>query len=126
MRLEDLVPPLELCKQIPEGAFADSALCWMLAGTGKHSFWTVTERDATIDDDTFIPAPALIEILEALPTVDSQDYPLACSIDFNTDKHGRRVPFWNVGYSMMGSEGDKNPAAAALKMWLRSTREDEE
>ena len=28
MRLEDLVPPLELCKKIPAGEFADSALVW--------------------------------------------------------------------------------------------------
>ena len=27
--LESIVPPLELCKQIPEGEFEDSALVWV-------------------------------------------------------------------------------------------------
>ena len=28
MRIEDLVPPMKLCKLIPKGKFADSALVW--------------------------------------------------------------------------------------------------
>lgn len=31
-RLENLIPPLELCKQIPAGEFDDSALVW-------YRFW---------------------------------------------------------------------------------------
>ena len=33
--LEDLVPPLELCKKIPAGKFEDSALVNMLQGLQK-------------------------------------------------------------------------------------------
>ena len=29
MELKDLVPPLELCKLIPEGEFSESALCYV-------------------------------------------------------------------------------------------------
>ena len=28
-KLESIVPPLELCKQIPAGEFEDSALVWL-------------------------------------------------------------------------------------------------
>lgn len=56
MKIEDLVPPLEICKQIPEGKFADSALVWL----GERVYIRSGEDAVTF------PAPTLEEILMAL------------------------------------------------------------
>ena len=76
--LKDLVPPLELCKQIPSGAFEDSALVWF--GHDKvyfpppvHSDMEVVPRNELgVTCHVFLetgvrqlyPAPTLAEILE--------------------------------------------------------------
>ena len=43
MTVENLVPPLEMCKQIPDGEFAESAFVWTQeCGTKK---WFVGHRE---------------------------------------------------------------------------------
>ena len=66
MRLEDLVPPLDLCKQLKPGDFADSALVWVYFHSGWQNKmeWSVFERSGQDDYPTY-PAPTLAEILEA-------------------------------------------------------------
>ena len=44
MKLEDLVPPLKLCRQIPEGAFAESALVWVTCGDVQPIYRVVDKR----------------------------------------------------------------------------------
>ena len=66
MTLEDLVPPLELCKQIPAGKFQDSALVWMNTlewVEGKYKWIQIVEprRYAELIE---APAPTLAEILD--------------------------------------------------------------
>ena len=45
--LKDLVPPLEDCQRIPDGAFADSALVWAYTGNGyevtSREVWSIVE-----------------------------------------------------------------------------------
>jgi hypothetical protein len=74
MKIEELVPPLEICKKIPAGEFAGSVLCWIdTAHSGvlpdlvvppkQHPF--VELRRYTIQGDE-IPAPTLQEIMSTM------------------------------------------------------------
>ena len=66
MTVEDLVPPLELCQQIPEGEFADSAFVWTQECGTKG--WFVGHREDVefcrknlLNAPTVYPAPTLAE-----------------------------------------------------------------
>ncbi len=59
MKLEDLVPTLEVCKQIPEGEFADSVFVWLLT----FGEWHVSRR-TPFDEFEQYPAPTMAEILK--------------------------------------------------------------
>lgn len=113
MKLEELVPPLELCKQIPEGEFADSALVW--AGDQFYQNIRVLPRGCQcIKIDAVIsPAPTLAEILAALGDID-------CGTNCECENEIRIglwwVSVWRGGFRT--SKQDKNPATAALKLWL--------
>ena len=56
--LEDLVPELTLCEQIPERCFENTALVW----NSDYEEWFVCER-GTADPEIAIPAPTLEEIM---------------------------------------------------------------
>lgn len=102
-KLEDLVPPLDLCKQIPHGFFDDSALVWE-----KYDDF-VCPRGIAVPL-TSIPAPTLAEII----------YELDNNADIWQDDDG----IWSVfnypyGHeSGMTKDSPINPATAALKLWL--------
>lgn len=69
--LQDLVPPLELCKQIPEGKFEDSALIWVENCIGKmvvspRDFPGKLNGENVIFHYRGIPAPTLQEIMDEL------------------------------------------------------------
>jgi hypothetical protein len=103
MTLENLVPPLELCKKIPAGAFADSALVWMETRTGS----CVVQARITSEE---IPAPTLAEIIVAL---DKAGY--WCPTCFY------RRGIWHIDCedrTIMDAEDKDNPASAALNLWL--------
>lgn len=121
MTLEDLVPPLELCKKIPEGMFKNTVLVWWGAcvyprikpGGGMHMDEIWHKRDA-------VPAPTLQEILAALPPYGKNEKILACCVpdwaDFDARVFGEH---WRVGYTGDCSINDTTPATAALKLWLK-------
>lgn len=69
--LKSIVPPPELCTQIPDGEFRDSALVWCRV-RGEA---VVCSRDqwVGVDGTTPIPAPTLEEILEAIGEVETWD-----------------------------------------------------
>ena len=56
-KLEDIVPPLELCKRIPAGAFEDSALVWTVHGVRSVEELSRLEfcKDLPIRKMTFPP-----------------------------------------------------------------------
>lgn len=115
MRIEDLVPPMKLCKQIPKGKFADSALVWR--GT-NHLWWDyyTMPRECgncrELDPGEIIaPAPTLAEIIEELPKyVEYRWY------------NGKFCPC-HPKYDPEDFS-DKNPATAALKLWLEVNKPD--
>ena len=127
MTLEDLVPPLELCKQIPEGEFADSALVWLIKVQEEPEVW---ERDKTNSIPPIwskIPAPTLQEIMKELPAYNEKEICLCCIADF--PEYGKKRVLgeaWRVGYTERESKLDTNPATAALKLWLRLNKEEED
>ena len=76
--LESIVPPVELCKLIPEGEFEGSVFAWRYPAYDERnrrslSKWHIIEVnwDAAKEykkkyDERFFPAPTLEEILDAL------------------------------------------------------------
>ena len=123
MELKDLVPPVELCSEIPEGKFADSGLVWCYDG----DFWHIHDRIMVIpfsEEDTH-PAPTLAEILKELPAYDEDEHLLWCIAAFPEDGEIRVCgEAWRVGYSLSDSQLDRNPATAALKLWLEVNKPD--
>lgn len=117
--LNDLVPPLNLCKLIPQGEFEDSCFVRM----GKKPY-TIIERRLIRKDvgkqDGVYTAPTLQEILAVLPPYSKNEQILACCVpdwaDFSARVFGES---WRVGYTGNCSINDKNPATAALKLWLK-------
>lgn len=132
--LTDLVPPLNLCKLIPQGEFEDSAFLCEAAvdmNTGETIDIRIIPRPSRITSNPFVhhelarefylyPAPTLQEILAELPPYDKNEQILACCVpdwaDFSARVFGEN---WRVGYTGNCSINDKNPATAALKMWLK-------
>lgn len=68
-RLEDLVLPLELCKELPEKAFKHTGCVWVLNkdSSGKEHPVVKDRALAAWDNQLGIPAPVASEILEDLP-----------------------------------------------------------
>jgi len=67
MTVENLVPPLELCKQIPAGEFAESAFVWTQE-TAATKQWYVAHREDVVfcrknlgNAPPVYPAPTLAE-----------------------------------------------------------------
>jgi hypothetical protein len=130
-KLEELVPPLELCKLIPKGEFEDSAFIWdkttsvgfwdgedkdgnHIGGFGKipHNKYRLRQnysdrcrkhlKDQDIELDIF-PAPTLQEIMANMPYC--RVYKKTANFYVAVKEKDRVVSF--------------NGATAALKLWLQ-------
>lgn len=102
MNIEQLVPPLELCRQIPKGAFADSAFCWVEYPRGDLS------------KAELFPAPTLAEIIERIGDHSKVSVCRASRVrgEWRVSAQNERG---NCAYSLYLED---NPAAAALRLWL--------
>ena len=112
-----LVPPYLMCKQIPEGAFAESALVYWIFQRGVM----VQSRriPMAMSGRRCVPAPTLMEIMSAIraaggfwPTCSlyANEWCVGCYKDdpkqYDVDNHVRA--------------GDPdNPATAALQVWFK-------
>lgn len=105
-KLEDLVPPLELCRKIPEGCFENSALVWRWNGNNGAIF----ERDGFPQEK--YPAPTLLEIMDELARME-----VCPSLIAILPVTGKVVYSISAGVNLMCKQGN-NPAEAALKVWL--------
>lgn len=103
--LEQLVPPLELCQQIPDGAFADSALVWVRMYRSQAI--GLDERDGCCEE-IVCPAPTLEEIMAKMPDM--------TSIQYLND-----YPHWELfcPYFDRTPAGGKNAASDMLELWIR-------
>lgn len=99
--LKDLVPPLELCQQIPDGEFAESFFIWVngFDNQPKVVFRPWDKKNIAC------PAPTLEEIWKELPDT------------VKVDKWGGFHIKNDVknGYGVSNTKG----ATAALKLWLK-------
>ncbi len=117
MILKELVPPLELCKKIPAGEFADCALVWRVPNCSfpqEDEFFEIHERDKCESwmKDKQIPAPTLKEILRA---TQPGDVGVFCSHQGDGD--------WSVGDSehdlyVKNGFNSKSPEELSLKWWF--------
>ena len=120
--LEKLVPPLELCKQIPEGAFCDSALVHAVVFCKSCSLSAnnvVVPSSVVEDNDGYryiCPAPTLQEILAVLPCDMLADFYLS-----PTDRGTYRIDMVTNDTASEIANGD-TPATAALKLWMEMTK----
>lgn len=116
-KLEDLVPPLYLCKNIDQNEFAGSALAWFISLNGKR--WVAPRGSNRIENGEclFAPAPTLAEIFAKLPQTASvtwftqEEYPNSYAVGCYILQRKPRKAKLIV-------EIDDNPATAALKLWL--------
>lgn len=113
MKIENLVPPLDLCKQIPAGKFEDSALVYFWLSPGNK--YIVIQRSETpciprsyppcpCGMKYFYPAPTLQEIMSAIP-------------------HCRAYKKTNGGFIAVHEKirvTHMNGATAALKLWFKN------
>lgn len=113
--LKTLVPPLELCQQIPQGSFDDSALVWQctmfLSSMPPKHVWEVKPRSECFGHED-APAPTLEEIMDEL----------VC-------RTNEPCVQWNGGWYVSGDRlnGKGRPEAhnpvssvtAALRLWLK-------
>lgn len=112
--LEDLVPPLALCKQIPHPHFWNAAMCWRTFNKGRKDEYTIVFPTGTLDPhDDDVPAPTLQEILEELHKQQEDVFLKWSETAYNE---------WFVNAYTHNREDyqahDSNPATAALKVWL--------
>lgn len=135
--LKNIVPPLELCKQIPAGEFEDSVLVWEryerffrgidIIGQSDRVKFRNDDQNNTVSrcsSTQYYPAPTLAEILAKLPFTDGNNLTPICCGRWVDD-----LSIWVVGYRNIDElrKTDKNnPAAAALRLWLAMREEEEQ
>lgn len=120
MKLENLVPPQELCQKIPAGEFAESVFVWVVNGDYQPKFQIVDKRKYPFIPEngaTLYPAPTLQEIIVEIDNLGGW-----CPTAY------RLQNIWTVDYQEDNEDGLNdvieqrdldNPAAAALKLWLK-------
>ena len=111
--LTDLVPPLELCKLIPAGEFADSALVWRVPNSSfplEDEFYEIHRRDKCESwmKDKQIPAPTLQEIMAEIAFA---------QVSIIANKSFVIHP--RFGKNRYVRCSGNNGATAALKLWLK-------
>jgi hypothetical protein len=110
MKLEELVPPLELCKLIPKGEFEDSALVWLNIDYVTIP-WKVVERKFSHykmqRKKQSYPAPTLQEIIKELGV-------------FNLSNYYGDENLYMCDVSFTISEVEESPVIAAFKCWLKT------
>ena len=99
-RLQKLVPPIELCKLIPAGEFADSALIWVDEKNG------VIPAELVIRKKYDIPAPTLQEIMAELQYI----------------RVYKKTQNFYVAVKDQERVASFNGATAALKLWLKKLK----
>lgn len=136
--LEDLVPPVELCEQLPPGAFSDSALVHVevFALDGVATYKDIIPRAcletcyADLIGTIRAPAPTAQEIMDAL-YMEAEDT-CKCPCDFIACERG--TSGWEAYSSYVCSANcadcdeckdtqifdTHNPAVALLKVYLKT------
>jgi hypothetical protein len=130
MELKNLVPPLDLCKLIPEGEFADSAFVWLNIQYTRIP-WKVVERRISRykmeRNKKSFPAPTTDEILDKCKDIPGVLNPSLWwqgiwKTDCAIDKSGKLSEEFFEDADLENLDlvcaEDKSAATAALKLWL--------
>lgn len=111
MNIETLVPPLELCKLIPEGEFENSFFIYSYSCDKRITEPFLDRRDDTeycrknmVNAPSIYPAPTLQEILKELDEF---------------EVWGNNISDEHTVVSEFVQYEDENTATAALKVWLK-------
>lgn len=118
---ENIVPSLNLCKQIPADEFDDSTFVWCTElpyDPGHHSPKIVLPRSAATEDQIVAPAPTAEEILDKLI------YELK-SPTMTSCMDGYTVTGFDTALEDIQEKHEKL-AEAALRLWLRLNGDDDE
>lgn len=130
--LESLVPPLELCKQIPIGVFTDSVLVWFGHPHTDDTMEVVPRKELGPVCQNFLrkgvriiyPAPTVVEIMEDL--VDRYGNVALRRYDNRTFKKKGWMFVKELspeaewyGYNNSPTEFSDDPTNAALRLWFR-------
>lgn len=132
-KLEELVPPPELCEKIPEGEFMNAAFAWhytdvagFVCGDGCRQVssqeWQLVRSNisriirAKARGEKIFPAPTLEEVLEDLPK-DNAYNDLHVSYTTRSDL----CPGWHIYYigDRHRHKYDKSAVTAAIMLWLQ-------
>ena len=127
--LEKLVPKLDLCKQIPPGAFENSALVWSYSCDKRKTEPFIEERDCIdfcrrnmVNAPPVYPAPTLAEIIEAIKT---KTYCKDDLCDHKYDLHYCAIDLkWIFCFGENFAVAD-TLSSAALKLWLELNKSDQ-
>ena len=108
--LKKIVPPMELCKKIPNGKFNESGVFWSPFDdrAGGSVLIRIDAKFNVKRNNSLIPAPTLQEILNDLPE--------GVKVNMKFGKNGMR--YFQVSY-YSEEKWTTNPAAQALKLWLK-------
>lgn len=104
MKIEDLVPPLDFCKRIPEGEFKDTYAAYFFDANGANITLDKREGDSIWKDVVIAPAPTLQEIMSTMPH---------CRVYKKTN--GRFIAVHDK-IRITNMDG----ATAALKLWFKN------
>ena len=114
--LKNLVPPLELCKLIPQGEFEDSSAIWVFFPKSDKKFHLYLREDYDWSKSENYPAPTFYEILDELHKC-QDDVFIKWS---NTAYHGWLVNAYTHGRNEDYQAHDESKVIAALlKVWLK-------
>lgn len=103
MSLKKLVPPIELCRKIPTGEFAESAMIWGEINGHEPQLYSSKAKLGKMFE--VCPAPTLEEIIRKI-RID-----LLCGIEH----HGN----FYVANRHIGCCDDERAATAALRLWFQ-------
>ena len=108
-KLENIVPPLELCKQIPAGEFEDTALVWVYDMDGLEM---VMPREVVqFKGIEIYPAPTLEETITSLLTY-GWLVKIDCRIQLDT-----LIEFYSEKQSK--TEFGNTASETALRLWFK-------
>lgn len=106
--IDNLVPPPELCKRIPEGEFTDSV--FMRLPTGYIVEREYVPAECVCD---MKPAPTMQEIMLEIAKLGGWCPTAFCLHDIWT------TVYQDDKYDVVEETDRDNPAAAALKLWMK-------
>lgn len=119
MKLEEQVASLELCEQLPEDAFADSAFVWYYPyNEGSH--WDLIPRSEAGKEPMYA-APTLQEILREM-AANHPNYIREITVEVDAPIEFTVVAHTSDYYDDNEYQYDANAATAALKLWLDLTK----